>query len=62
MTKSLELVLESEVFCSAFMALGSGLEVPDDILPDVEKFVCALYDSAPANMEMVQLILTNMSI
>ena len=36
-------MLESEDFCSAFMALGSDWEVPDHILPDVEKFVCALY-------------------
>ena len=37
------LMLESEAFCSAFMALGSGWEDPDDILPDVEQFMCALY-------------------
>ena len=42
---------ESDAFCSAFMDLGNGWEVPDGILPDVEKFVCALYgqkDSAGA--------------
>ena len=42
-TKPLGLMLESEAFCSAFIALGCGWEVPDDILPDVEKFVCTLY-------------------
>ena len=36
-------MLESEAFCSAFIALGCGWEVPDDILPDVEKYVCTLY-------------------
>ena len=36
-------MLASEAFCSAFIALGCGWEVPDDILPDVEKFVCTLY-------------------
>ena len=42
----------SEAFCLAFMALGSSWEVPDDIMPDVEKFVCTLYgqkDSAGFN-------------
>ena len=51
-TKHLGLMLESEAFCSAFIALGCGREVPDDILPDVEKFVCTLYgqtDSAGVN-------------
>ena len=46
------LMLESEAFCSAFIALRCGWEVPDDILPDVEKFVCTLYgkkDSASVN-------------
>ena len=38
-TKPLGLMLEYEAFCSAFIALGCGWEVPDDILPDVEKFV-----------------------
>ena len=32
-----------EAFCSAFIALGCGWEVPYDILSDVEKFVCTLY-------------------
>ena len=27
----------------AFIALRCGWEVPDDILPDVEKFVCTMY-------------------
>ena len=51
-TKPLGLMLESVAFCSAFIALGCGREVPDDILPDVEKFVCTLYgqkDSAGVN-------------
>ena len=34
-TKPLGLILESEAFCSAFIALGCGWEIPDDILPDV---------------------------
>ena len=42
-TKPLGLMLESEAFCSAFIVLGVGWEVPDDILPDVEKIVCTLY-------------------
>ena len=41
--KPLELILEFEAFCLALMVLGSGWVVPDDITPDVEKFVCALY-------------------
>ena len=51
-TKPLGLMLESEAFCSAFIALGCGWEVPDGILPDVEKLVCALYgqkDTAGVN-------------
>ena len=36
-TNPLGLVLESEAFCSAFMAIGRDWEVPDDIIPDVEK-------------------------
>ena len=35
-------MLESEAFCSAFITLG--YEVPDDILPDVNKFVCTMYE------------------
>ena len=42
-TNPFGLMLESEAFCSAFIALRCGWEVPDDILPDVEKFVCTLY-------------------
>ena len=38
-TIPLGLMLEYEAFCSAFIALGCGWEVPDDILPDVERFV-----------------------
>ena len=34
---------ESEALFSVFISLGSSWEVPVDILPDVEKFVCALY-------------------
>ena len=41
-TKPLGL-MESEAFCSAFIAFGCGGEVPDDILPDVGKFVCTLH-------------------
>ena len=41
-TKPLGLMLESEAFCSAFLALGCDWEVPDDIITDVEKFVCTL--------------------
>ena len=41
--KPLGLMLESEAFCSEFMAFGSGWKGHDVILPDVEKFVCALY-------------------
>ena len=41
-TKPMGQMLESEAFRSAFMAFGSGWEFPDDIIPDVEKFVCAL--------------------
>ena len=40
-TKPLWLVLESEAFCSAFMAVVKGWEVPDDIILDVE-CLCAL--------------------
>ena len=45
-------MLESKAFCSPFKALGCGWEVLDDIIPDVEKFVCTLYvqkDSADNN-------------
>ena len=42
-TNPLVLMLESEAFCSAFIALRCCWEVPDDILLDVEKFVCTLY-------------------
>ena len=42
-TNPLGLMLESEAFCSAFIALRCGWEVPDAILPDVEKFGCTLY-------------------
>ena len=42
----LGLMLESETFCLAFIALGCGWEVPGDILPDVEEFVCTLYGQA----------------
>ena len=45
-------MLEYEAFCSAFIALGCGWEVPDNILPDVVKFVCTMYeqkDSAGVN-------------
>ena len=58
-TKPFGLMLESEVFCSDCIALGSGWEIPDDILPDVEKFVCALYenkDAAGVNATSLQLI------
>ena len=41
--KPLGLMLESDTFCSAFMALGCTWEVSDDILPAIEKFVCTLY-------------------
>ena len=47
-TKPLGLMMESEAFCSAFIALGCGWEVPDDILPDVEKCVCTLYGQKDA--------------
>ena len=43
MTKPLGLMLEFEAFCSVFIALGCGCEVPNDILPKVEKSVCTLY-------------------
>ena len=36
-------MVESEAFCSAFIALRCGWEVTDDILPDVEKCVCTQY-------------------
>ena len=36
-------MLESEAFCSKCMVLGSGWEVPGNIIFDVERFVCALY-------------------
>ena len=36
-------MLESEAFCSAFIAIGCGWDLPDDIIPDVEKFMCTLY-------------------
>ena len=42
-TNPLGLMVESEAFCSVYIALSCGWEVPDDILPDVEKFVCTLY-------------------
>ena len=42
-TTPLGLMLESEAFCSAFIALRCGWDAPDDIIPDVEKFVCTLY-------------------
>ena len=42
-TNPLGLMLESEAFCSAFIALSCGWQVPDHILPVVEKFVCTLY-------------------
>ena len=47
------LMLESGAFCSAFMALDSGWEVPD-----VEKFVCAVHGrkySAGVNAAMYNL-------
>ena len=47
-------MLESEAFCSAFITLRCGWEVPDDIIPDVEKFVCTPYGqkvSAGVNAE-----------
>ena len=42
-TNPLGLMLESEAFCSASIALRCGWEVPDDILHDVEKCVCTLH-------------------
>ena len=36
-------MLESEAFCSAFIAFGCGWEVPD-----VERFVCTLYGQKDA--------------
>ena len=57
-TKRFGLMLESEDFCSPFKALGCGWEVPDDIIPDVEKFVCTLYgkkDSTGVNAAMYNL-------
>ena len=45
-------MLDSEAFCSEFKAVGCGGEIPDGILPDVEKCVCTLYgqkDSADVN-------------
>ena len=42
-TKPLGLMLEAEGFYSACMALSSCWEVPDDIIPYVERFGCALY-------------------
>ena len=42
------LMLESEAFCSAFIAFGCCWEVPDDILPDVERFVCTMYGQKDA--------------
>ena len=47
-TKPLGLMLESEAFYSACIALGCGWEVPDDIHPDVKKFVCTLYGQKDA--------------
>ena len=64
-TKPLGLMLESEAFCSACIALGCGWEVHDDILPDVQEFVCTLYgqkDSAGVNAAMHNLFSTNMPI
>ena len=46
-------MLESKAFCLAFKAIGCGWEVLDDVLPDVEKFMCTLYaqkDSAGVNI------------
>ena len=57
-TNPFGLMLESEAFCSAFKALRCGWEVPDDILPDVEKFVCTPYGqkvSAGVNAESYNL-------
>ena len=51
-------MLESEAFCSEFMALDCSWEFPDYILSDVEMFVCALYarkDSAGINAAMYSL-------
>ena len=48
------LMLQSEAFCSAFIAPRCGWEVPDDILPNVEKCVCIPYGqnvSAGVNAE-----------
>ena len=42
-TTLLGIMLESETFCLVFMALRSGWEVPDGILPGVETSVCAHY-------------------
>ena len=53
-TNPFGLMLESEAFCSAFIALRCGWEVPEGILPDVEKFVCTPYGqkvSAGVNAE-----------
>ena len=50
--QTLGLILESEVFCFAFIVLGSSWEVTDDIFPDVEKLVCVPHgqkDSAGVN-------------
>ena len=42
-TNPLGLMLESEAFCLAFIALRYGWEALDDIIPDVKKLVCTLY-------------------
>ena len=51
--RPMKLVLKSPSFCSTFSKLGESWEVSDDLVTEIERFVCVLYGGVKTKLSSV---------